>query len=261
MLHWPEQVMTDLWPFAFDYTVFLHNHLPKRGHCLALIELFTQTTVPHSFFKGEHAWGCPVYILQPTLCEGKKIPQWAPQCTYGQFLGFSAAHSAQVALVCHLHTGSVTPQQHVVFDDTFFTVSTPSTAPPPHWEDLVHNCDVKYFTVEYNIKGKPLPLPLVPANWCLPNLMTPPAPSALPNPSIPISDSREKGTAAAILGVESSASTEGVNQEGNIAEETKAPEGAAQMEEAVPSEGVQHTEGAQSPSSPPSSTPPSLPQA
>eukprot|EP00957_Ditylum_brightwellii_P111201 8479796-Ditylum_brightwellii.AAC.1 len=79
MLHWPEQVTTDLWPFTFNYAVFLHNHLPKRGHCLAPIKLFTQTTVPHSFFKGAHVWGCPVYVLQPSLWEGKKIPRWAPQ--------------------------------------------------------------------------------------------------------------------------------------------------------------------------------------
>eukprot|EP00957_Ditylum_brightwellii_P043283 3280108-Ditylum_brightwellii.AAC.1 len=77
MLHWTEQVTTDLWPFAFGCAVFLHNHLPKCSHHSTPIELFTQTTMPHLFFMGAHVWGCLVYVLQPTLCEGKKIIQWA----------------------------------------------------------------------------------------------------------------------------------------------------------------------------------------
>eukprot|EP00957_Ditylum_brightwellii_P003393 257574-Ditylum_brightwellii.AAC.1 len=140
-------------------------------------------------------------------------------------------------------------------------VSAPSTVPPPCWEDLVHSCSVKYFTVKYNNEGETLPLLPVPVNWDLLNLTAPPAPSAPSNPPLPTPNSREKGTASAIPDEESGASTEGDN---GIAEETTAPKGATQMEEAVPSEGAQHTEGTQAPSSPPSSTPsstpPSLPQ-
>jgi len=40
----------------------------------------------------------------------------------GQFLGFSRVHSSTVALVRNLHTGFVSPQYHVVFDDKFETV-------------------------------------------------------------------------------------------------------------------------------------------
>jgi hypothetical protein len=40
----------------------------------------------------------------------------------GQFLGFSCEHSSTVALVRNLHTGHVSPQYHVVFDDKFGTV-------------------------------------------------------------------------------------------------------------------------------------------
>eukprot|EP00957_Ditylum_brightwellii_P045785 3473363-Ditylum_brightwellii.AAC.1 len=65
--------------------------------------------------------------------------------------------------------------------------------------------------------------------------------------------------ASAIPGVESDASTEGDNLEGDAAEETTAPEGVTKMEEAVPSEGAQHIEGAQAPPSSPSNTPLILP--
>ena len=40
----------------------------------------------------------------------------------GQFLGFSWEHSSTAALVCNLHTGYVSPQYHVVFDEKFETV-------------------------------------------------------------------------------------------------------------------------------------------
>ena len=40
----------------------------------------------------------------------------------GQFLGFSRFHSSTVALVQNLHTGYVSPQYHVVFDNKFETV-------------------------------------------------------------------------------------------------------------------------------------------
>ncbi len=40
----------------------------------------------------------------------------------GQFLGFSCEHLSTVALVCNLHTGHVSLQYHVVFDDKFESV-------------------------------------------------------------------------------------------------------------------------------------------
>ena len=40
----------------------------------------------------------------------------------GQLLGFSHKHSLLVALVWNLHSGIVSPQYHVIFDDKFQTV-------------------------------------------------------------------------------------------------------------------------------------------
>ncbi|KAL7474978.1 hypothetical protein ACHAW6_000914 [Cyclotella cf. meneghiniana] len=40
----------------------------------------------------------------------------------GQFLGFSHQHALTVALVRNLHTGYISPQYHVVFDDKFETI-------------------------------------------------------------------------------------------------------------------------------------------
>ncbi|KAL7474465.1 hypothetical protein ACHAW6_000438 [Cyclotella cf. meneghiniana] len=40
----------------------------------------------------------------------------------GQFLGFSCQNSLTVELVRNLHTGYISPQYHMVFDDKFETI-------------------------------------------------------------------------------------------------------------------------------------------
>eukprot|EP00956_Cyclotella_meneghiniana_P015168 scaffold23014_cov71-Cyclotella_meneghiniana.AAC.1 len=62
-----------------------------------------------------------VYVLDPKLQDGKKLPKWNRHARMGQFLGFSRQHSSTVALV-QIHTGYVSPQYHVVFDGNFQTV-------------------------------------------------------------------------------------------------------------------------------------------
>jgi hypothetical protein len=51
-----------------------------------------------------------------------KLPKWNRHARTGQSLGFSCEHSSLVALVCNSHTGYVSPQYHVVFDNTFSIV-------------------------------------------------------------------------------------------------------------------------------------------
>eukprot|EP00957_Ditylum_brightwellii_P016744 1260366-Ditylum_brightwellii.AAC.1 len=87
--------------------------------------------------KSIHVWGSPVYVLKSQLQDGVKTPHWSPQHTQCQFLGFSMQHSLQVVLVRNLNTGSVTPQWHVGFDDSFSTSFSTIDTSPPHWNDLV----------------------------------------------------------------------------------------------------------------------------
>ena len=55
----------------------------------------------------------------------------------------SPHHSSSVALVLNLQTGHVTPQFHVVIDDTFSAVEyLQSGKAPPFWDELVrHNTE------------------------------------------------------------------------------------------------------------------------
>ena len=54
------------------------------------------------------------------------------------FVGFSKQHSSDVPLILNLRTGHISPQFHVVFDDTFSTVpSIKEDDAPPAWWNVV----------------------------------------------------------------------------------------------------------------------------
>ena len=85
-----------------------------------------------------HIWGCPVYVLNPSLQSGKMIPRRDPRSKRGVFCGLSMVHSSDVPQVLNLITGSITTQFHVVFDNLFSTVHSIARedVPPSHWDDL-----------------------------------------------------------------------------------------------------------------------------
>ncbi len=72
--------------------------------------------------KRIHIWGCPMYILEPALQYGRKIPKWNPQSQRVQFLGFSLDHPSTIRLIHNIVTGYVSPQFHVVYDDFFTSI-------------------------------------------------------------------------------------------------------------------------------------------
>ena len=135
--HWKDGIDASLWPMAVTYATHLYNHLPNaQGLCPA--DVFTGSTVPRHRLKDIHVWGCPVYVLDPHLQAGQKLPRWQPRSRRGVFMGFSNLHSSEVPLVLDLQTGSITPQYHVVFDDHFSTVTSVEREidPPDNWNQL-----------------------------------------------------------------------------------------------------------------------------
>ena len=69
-----------------------------------------------------HPWGCPVYVLEPTLQDGKKLPKWKPKSRQGKYLGISPVHASSVALILNRKTKRISAQFHILFDDFFTTV-------------------------------------------------------------------------------------------------------------------------------------------
>jgi len=140
-LRWPEQTPSDLWPMAMQHSEHLLNVIPSASlDGFSAEERFCRSLKSTDQLRELHVWGCPAYVLEPTLQDGRKLPKWQPRSRRGQFVGWSPLHSSKVALVRNLVTGRISPQFHVVFDDWFETVHcAEDTDVPPEWDVIVTN--------------------------------------------------------------------------------------------------------------------------
>jgi hypothetical protein len=118
-----------------SYAVHLHNHTPRRQDGLCPVEIWSKSKSNHSHLKNAHPFGCPVYVLDPRLQDGFKIPRWEPQSRRGVFVGVSPLHASNVGLILNPNTNRLSPQFHCVYDDYFETVHHSNEKPPPMWED------------------------------------------------------------------------------------------------------------------------------
>ncbi len=123
-LHWHEYANIKLWPQAIDYAVWVFNRLPSVDLGLSPNELWSQARATSHDLRRTHPFGCPVYVLDPWLQDGHKIPKWDTRARRGMFVGFSKDHSSLVPLVLNIMTGKISPQFHVIFDDKFQTVAS-----------------------------------------------------------------------------------------------------------------------------------------
>ncbi|KAI2498513.1 hypothetical protein MHU86_15973 [Fragilaria crotonensis] len=121
-IHWPSIADATLWPLAVNHAVFLVNHVPDPRTGLCPADLFTKTRWEQRKLNNLHVWGCPVYVLDKMISDGKKLPRWTPRSTRTINMGFSPKHAITVPIVLNPQTGYITPQFHVVFDDWFATV-------------------------------------------------------------------------------------------------------------------------------------------
>jgi hypothetical protein len=136
-VHWKDGVDTSLWPMDVQYAVHVYNHTPG-DNAICPADIYTGGTVPRHRLRDIHVWGSPVYVLDPKLQQGQKLPRWQPRSRRGMFLGLSQEHSSEVPQVLNLSTGQITNQYHVVFDDLFTTVPSieGEHEPPSHWDKL-----------------------------------------------------------------------------------------------------------------------------
>jgi hypothetical protein len=123
MLHtayfWPENANICLWPQAVNYAVWVFNHLPFIKNGVGPNKMWSCTRFLTNGLNRAYVFGCPIYILDPQLQNGHKIPKWEPRACLGLLVGFSPLHLSLVPLVLNIQTGKISPQYHVVFDDHF----------------------------------------------------------------------------------------------------------------------------------------------
>eukprot|EP00804_Cyclotella_cryptica_P017353 CCRYP_020903-RA/>CCRYP_020903-RA protein AED:0.09 eAED:0.09 QI:0/-1/0/1/-1/1/1/0/153 len=76
-LHWSGRGVDDLalWGFAVKHAAWVYNLVPSRLLGLTPLELLTKTKADHRDLIPSHVWGCPVFVFDPKLQDGKKIPK------------------------------------------------------------------------------------------------------------------------------------------------------------------------------------------
>ena len=139
-IHWNDVADPQLWPMAVKHATYLYNHMPNPATGLSPHDLLSKTRWPHAKFQDCHVWGCPVYVLDKKMADGRKLPRWKPRAQRHVYIGQSDRYSSTVPLILNLETGAITPQFHVVFDDWFSTVpGDPDKLPTldtPQWNEL-----------------------------------------------------------------------------------------------------------------------------
>ena len=137
-IHWPDVSDSTLWPMAVNQACYLFNHVPNPDTGLSPHDIFTKTRWPQKKFHDLHVWGCPVYVLDKSIQDGKKIPKWKTRSDRSVYMGISASHASSVPLVLNVRTGAITPQFHIVFDDWFATVTSTDNNLPDFSSDEWH---------------------------------------------------------------------------------------------------------------------------
>jgi hypothetical protein len=95
----------------------------------------------------------PCFVLDSRLQSGiAGPPKWDPCSRLGIYVGHSPSHAGSVALVLNPRTKHVSPQFHVVFDDTFSTVHYMEKCEvPPNWADLVKKSTEKVTDEDFDL--------------------------------------------------------------------------------------------------------------
>ena len=147
-IHWPDTADPALWPMAVKHAEYLFNRIPDPSTGLSPRDIFTRTRWPLKKLHDVHVFGCPAYVLDKTIQDGKKLPRWKPCSDRRIYVGVSHSHASTVGLCLNLTTGAITPQYHVVYDDEFATVSsTPedlSMLTAPEWIKLFGDSAYQY---------------------------------------------------------------------------------------------------------------------
>jgi hypothetical protein len=102
-MHWKYGIDASLWHMAVNHAIhILYNNTPYKAVTPA--DIFTGSTVPRHRLLDLNVWGYPVYVLDPQMQQGRKLPRWQPRSQRGVNLGLSLQHYSEVPSVFNLQT-------------------------------------------------------------------------------------------------------------------------------------------------------------
>ena len=145
-IHWPFVSNPSLWPMAVRHAVHLFNCMPSIENGICPADLFTKTHWEQCKFHDFHVWGCPVFVLNKHIADGKKLPRWKPRSKCAIYMGASLVHASLVPLVLNPDSGAITSAFHVVFNDWFATVPLPDdhAFPDDKWQRLFGDSEYQF---------------------------------------------------------------------------------------------------------------------
>eukprot|EP00957_Ditylum_brightwellii_P175872 13392032-Ditylum_brightwellii.AAC.1 len=103
---WNNTLQKDLWYFTLE-----------KGFAGNTNRITSKRDTLHHF----HPFNCPVYVVDPAIADGRKIPKWDPHSRVGIYLGRFCDHADSVAWILNPCTDHISAQFHTIFDDTFST--------------------------------------------------------------------------------------------------------------------------------------------
>lgn len=155
---WPEAITVHLWPYALRTANDILNSTwdLKRKH--VSLEKFTSTPVQDNL-KHWAPFGCPVYVVEKAIQDGKSFNKWKTKARVAIYIGRSPNHARSVAMCLSLQTGLVSPQFHFRLDPTFQTMRKAFriSMPISEWQSKCHFASGKVSlgtSVEQGNRGK-----------------------------------------------------------------------------------------------------------
>lgn len=134
MLLWPDIIKEQLWPYTIHLSFNLHNCTPGPSG-FSSEEIFTGIK-GRLHLPNFHPFGCPVFVLDPTLQQGHKIPRWWPCWCLSWIISLSC-FIGPPCLKRTTNTGLISPPFHIIFEDYLTTTKClHSNVLPPNFSAL-----------------------------------------------------------------------------------------------------------------------------
>ena len=104
--NWHEMIALELWTVALLEATRFGNLTRFDSDGRAPIAHFSRSDAIFHL-NDEHAFGCPVCVLDESLQAGNSIPKWNPRARVGACVGKSSFHAQSVSLIMNTQTGLI----------------------------------------------------------------------------------------------------------------------------------------------------------
>ena len=122
---WHLKAAAVLWPYTIKMASDVLNNTPNVRSKMRRtpMQTFSNTEVQPNQ-KHWAPFGCPAFVLDRKLQEGKRISKWEYRARIGIYLGRSPAYGRNVSLILNRETGHVSPQFHIRLDPTYKSIDS-----------------------------------------------------------------------------------------------------------------------------------------